>query len=112
VYRRMIKADLCGRTLRDIGSRDAAPALCIGLGNWAHLVSVWRLELPSHPGKGHAYPYFKVQVYDCRTFAWKDHRKEAFDDEETARAYQEALGDNVTSRIMRWDALGAKPLGN
>jgi hypothetical protein len=75
-------------------------------------MSLRRFDLPSHPGKGRAFPYFKVQVYDRRTFAWKDHRKEAFDDEAAARAYQNALGDNVTTRIMRWDASGAKPLGN
>ncbi|MGC2782148.1 MAG: hypothetical protein WA418_41595 [Bradyrhizobium sp.] len=66
--------------------------------------------MPSHPGKGHAFPYFKVQVRDQRTLAWKDHRKEAFDDEPAARAYQAALGEGVTSRLMRWDANGAKPL--
>ena len=68
--------------------------------------------MPSHPGKGHAFPYFKVQVRDQRTLAWKDHRKEAFDDEPAARAYQARLGDDVTSRVMRWDATGAQPLEN
>lgn len=68
--------------------------------------------MPAHPGKGHAFPYFKVQVRDQRTLAWKDHRKEAFDDEPAARAYQAGLSDGVMSRVMRWDADGARPLEN
>ncbi len=68
--------------------------------------------MPSHPGKGHAFPYFKVQIRDQRTLAWKDHRKEAFDDEPAARAYQAGLGEGVTSRVMRWDDAGATPLEN
>jgi hypothetical protein len=66
--------------------------------------------MPSYPGKGHAYPYFKVQVRDKRTLAWKDHRKQAFDDEASARAYQENVGPGVETRIMRWDANGPTPL--
>lgn len=68
--------------------------------------------MPSHPGKGHAFPYFKVQVRDQRTLAWKDARKEAFDDELEARAFQASLGEGVTSRVMRWDEAGATPLAN
>lgn len=66
--------------------------------------------MPSHPGKGHAFPYFKVQVRDQRTLAWKDARKEAFDDEPAARAFQAGLGQGVTSRVMRWDEVGPTPL--
>jgi hypothetical protein len=68
--------------------------------------------LPSHPGKGHAYPYFKVQARDVRTLAWKDQRKEAFDDEASARAYQASLGADLQTRVMRWDEAGATPLAN
>jgi hypothetical protein len=66
--------------------------------------------LPSHPGKGHAFPYFKVQVRDARTLAWKDQRKEAFDDEASARAYRARLAAELQTRIMRWDRDGAAPL--
>lgn len=68
--------------------------------------------LPSYPGKGRAFPYFKVQVRDQRTLAWKDYRKEAFDNEASARAYQAALGSEVASRLVRWDEAGARPLDN
>jgi hypothetical protein len=66
--------------------------------------------VPTHRGKGHAYPYFKVQVRDERSLVWRDHRKEAFSDEAAARAYRAALGDEVTSRITQWDETGSKPL--
>ncbi len=66
--------------------------------------------MPSHPGKGHAFPYFKVQYRDLRTLAWKDHRKEAFGDEASARAYQADVGADVQTRIMRWTEAGATPL--
>lgn len=68
--------------------------------------------MPSHPGKGHAFPYFKVQVRDERTLAWKDARKNAFEDEPAARAFQAGLSPSVTSRVMRWDVAGATPLEN
>lgn len=66
--------------------------------------------MPSHPGKGHAFPYFKVQVRDPRTLAWRDQRKEAFDDEASARAYLTSLNAELETRIMRWDRSGAEPL--
>lgn len=68
--------------------------------------------MPSHPGKGHSYPYFKVQARDARTLAWKDQRKQAFDDEASARAYQAALGTETQTRVVRWDEAGASPLNN
>ena len=68
--------------------------------------------MPSHPGKGHAYPYFKVQARDVRTLAWKDQRKEAFADEASARAYQASLSADLQTRVMRWDEAGATPLAN
>lgn len=71
---------------------------------------LWRPRLPSHPRKGHAFPYFKVQFRDLRTLAWKDHRKEAFSDEASARAYRASLSADVQTRIMRWDEAGAEPL--
>jgi hypothetical protein len=43
--------------------------------------------------------------------AWKDHRKEAFPDEASARTYQEAIDPKLTTRIMRWDEGGAVPVG-
>ena len=66
--------------------------------------------MPSYPGKGHAYPYFKVQAWDRRTLAWKDYRKEAFDDEGSARAFQADVTSEIQTRIIRWDADGAVPL--
>ncbi|WP_010189048.1 hypothetical protein [Sphingomonas sp. PAMC 26605] len=68
--------------------------------------------MPSHPGKGHAFPYFKVQVRDQRSLAWKDHRKEAFDDEASARAYQATLDPYLTSRVTQWDESGSRALDN
>lgn len=68
--------------------------------------------MPSHPGKGHAFPYFKVQVRDQRSLAWKDHRKEAFDDEASARAYQATLAPELTSRVTQWDESGSRALEN
>jgi len=66
--------------------------------------------LPAHRGKGHAYPYFKVQVRDERSLVWRDHRKEAFDDEASAREYKAGLENGLTSRITRWDETGSRPL--
>jgi hypothetical protein len=66
--------------------------------------------LPSYPGKGHAFPYFKVQMRDPRTLAWKDHRKEAFQDEASARAYRASLSTPFETRIVRWNRTGAAPL--
>jgi hypothetical protein len=70
----------------------------------------WQEAMPSHPGKGHKYPYFKVQAWDPLMLAWRDHRKEAFDDEVSARAYRAKLGSNIETRIMKWDDSGATPL--
>jgi hypothetical protein len=61
-------------------------------------------------GKLRSLPYFKVQVYDSLTLSWKDHRKEAFDDEPSARAYQNTLPNGIKSRIMKWDESGNHPL--
>jgi hypothetical protein len=61
-------------------------------------------------GKLRRLPYFKVQVYDPRTLSWKDHRKEAFDDERLAQAYQNAIAKGVKTRIMKWDESGSHPL--
>jgi hypothetical protein len=69
-------------------------------------------QVPAYPGKGHTYPYFKVQARDKRTLAWKDHRKQAFTDEESARRYRTELEDGLQTRVVRWDETGATPLGN
>jgi hypothetical protein len=66
--------------------------------------------MPPYPGKGHDYPYFKVQAWDTRTLAWKDHRKEAFDDERSARAYRSKVDPTIRTRIVRWDESGATPV--
>jgi hypothetical protein len=67
--------------------------------------------LPAYPGKGRPYPYFKVQALDARSLAWRDHRREAFDNEASARVYQASLAPDIRSRIVRWDEGGATPLG-
>ena len=67
--------------------------------------------VPAYPGKGRPYPYFKVQWLDARSMAWKDHRKEAFADEASARTYRATIDHNVTTRIMRWEKSGPIPLG-
>lgn len=67
--------------------------------------------MPAYPGKGRPYPYFKVQARDQRSLVWMDHRREAFDDEASARAYQSAIGDGVVTRVVRWEESGPVPLG-
>jgi hypothetical protein len=62
------------------------------------------------PGKVRKFPYFKVQVKDPVTLAWKDHRKEAFDDEASAITYRAGLNPGVQTRIMKWDKNGSEPL--
>ena len=69
------------------------------------------VAVPAYPGKGRPYPYFKVQFLDHRSMAWKDHRKEAFPDEVSARTYRDSIDPKVTTRIMRWDEDGAVPIG-
>jgi hypothetical protein len=61
-------------------------------------------------GRLRRFPYFKVQAYDAVTLSWRDCRKEAFDDERSARAYQKSLPKGVKSRIMKWDKSGNHPL--
>ena len=61
-------------------------------------------------GRMHKFPYFKVQVYDPLTLSWRDHRKEVFDDEHSARAYKNAMPKSVKSRIVRWDENGNHPM--
>lgn len=68
--------------------------------------------MPAYPGKGRPYPYFKVQALDPRSLAWKDHRKEAFDDEASARAYQADVPPGIVTRVMRWEENGPIPLGD
>ena len=62
------------------------------------------------PGKVRSLPYFKVQAYDPVTLSWKDHRKEAFDDEASARAYRDTLPNRAKTRIVKWDERGSHPL--
>jgi len=68
--------------------------------------------VPSYPGKGRPYPYFKVQVLDSRSLAWRDHRREAFEDEASARAYRNGLDAGIVARVVRWDENGSTPLGD
>ncbi len=68
--------------------------------------------MPAYPGKGRAYPYFKVQARDSKTLAWRDHRKQAFVNEESARRYEAEIGGGFQTRVVRWDVSGPVPLGN
>ena len=45
------------------------------------------------------------------TLSWKDQRKEAFDDELSARAYQSTLPNRIKTRIVKWDETGNHALG-
>jgi hypothetical protein len=65
-----------------------------------------------HPGRRRKYPYYKVQARDPVTLSWKDHRKEAFDDEAEARAYLASLPQGVAARVVEWNASGSNPLKN
>lgn len=62
------------------------------------------------PGKLRSFPYFKVQVRDRVSLVWKDHRKEAFDDEVSARAYRETIPAGIEARIVKWERSGSTPL--
>jgi hypothetical protein len=62
------------------------------------------------PGKTRKFPYFKVQARDPVTLSWKDHRKEAFDDEASAQAYRTALAPGIVSRVVKWERSGSEPL--
>lgn len=62
------------------------------------------------PGKVRKFPYFKVQVRDPVTLAWKDHRKEAFEDKISAQAYRAGLAPEILTRIVKWDKNGSEPL--
>lgn len=64
------------------------------------------------PGKQRSYPYFKVQVRDGISLVWKDHRKEAFDDEEAAQEYRRALPTSVETRVVKWGRSGSVPVEN
>jgi hypothetical protein len=62
------------------------------------------------PGKIRKFPYFKVQFRDRITLSWKDHRKEAFDDEASAQNYRKTVDPIVETRVVRWDRSGSTPL--
>jgi hypothetical protein len=62
------------------------------------------------PGKVRKFPYFKVQARDPVTLSWKDHRKEAFDDEPSAQAYRKGVEAGVETRVVKWDRSGSEPL--
>jgi hypothetical protein len=64
------------------------------------------------PGRVRKFPYFKVQARDPRTLSWKDHRKEAFDDEISAQSYRKNLPHGMETRIVKWDRNGSEPLGD
>lgn len=66
--------------------------------------------MPATRGRKRAYPYFKVQKWDPISNVWRDARKEAFDEEPEARAFQASLDATIESRVMRWDEAGARPL--
>ena len=52
-------------------------------------------------GKGweREYPYYKIQTYDDRVFAWRD-VKHTFDTEEEARDHIATVFSGVKSRIV------------
>lgn len=62
------------------------------------------------PGKLRRFPYFKVQAHDPVTLSWKDHRKEAFDDEAAARKYRASIPPAIKTRLVKWDETGSHPL--
>lgn len=62
------------------------------------------------PGKLHKFPYFKVQVRDRVSLVWKDHPKDAFDDEASAQAYRNTIPADMEARIVKWESTGSTPL--
>jgi hypothetical protein len=69
-----------------------------------------RASVTVTPGKLRKFPYFKVQAHDPVTLAWIDQRKEAFDDEASARAYRKTVAKSIKTRIVKWDETGSHPL--
>lgn len=53
----------------------------------AHLA---KAAMKPHPARRRPEPYYKVQYRDPVTLAWKDRRKEAFENQEGARGFLEA----------------------
>lgn len=62
------------------------------------------------PGKLRTFPYFKVQARDRISLVWKDHRKEAFDDELSAQAYRKTISADIETRVVKWERSGGIPL--
>ena len=62
------------------------------------------------PGKVRKFPYFKVQARDRVSLVWKDHKKEAFDDEASAQAYRKTIPGGVETRVVKWERSGSIPL--
>jgi len=60
--------------------------------------------------KSRAFPYFKVQSRHTKSLVWRDHRREAFDTLDEARAFEATLPRDLETRIVRWDERGAVPL--
>lgn len=67
-----------------------------------------------HPrNRRKVFPYYKIQVFDDRTIAWKDKQK-AYDTIEEAQDYIEKMFSPETARIMVIErntryVLGSKP---
>jgi hypothetical protein len=66
--------------------------------------------MTSQRRKGRAFPYFKVQSRDTKSLVWRDHRREAFDTLDEARAFEATSSRELETRIVRWDDRGAVPL--
>ena len=60
--------------------------------------------------KGRTWPYYKVQFRDPKSLAWRDHRREAFDDLVSAEEYLTCLPVDLEARIVRWDRNGPAPI--
>ena len=62
------------------------------------------------PGRLRKFPYYKVQARDGVSLVWRDHRKEAFDDEASAQAYRKTIPVGIETRVVRWERSGSTPL--
>jgi hypothetical protein len=49
-------------------------------------------------------------VRDIVSLVWRDHCKNAFDDEASAQDYRKTIPGGVETRIVKWDRSGSTPL--
>jgi hypothetical protein len=62
--------------------------------------------------KNRGEPYYRVQLRDPFTQAWRNYRTLSFETVERARAFAATLAGPVQTRVVRYDAHGASPVAD